>query len=200
MYEKEFVSSLSPKQLHYLKNARIGVVGGGVIVELLQRWHFKEIRVLDMVVQLNHIYMDPFFKKEDLGKFATYKPLTDNICIKVSGIPETVDELKHELRSIDIVIGFCNQKHTAIASRELGVPFITSGLITTFLPDGMTFEEANLPDPIMLNPSLTSMMRSIQSFEAVKLLTGIGNPVFAPNAIKIDLLNYQLKRVRLDLL
>ena len=200
MYEKELVTSLTSKQLHYLKNARIGVVGGGIIVELLQRWHFKEIRVLDATVQLNHLYMDPFFKKKDVGKFATYEPLTDKICIKTSEIPGTVDEFKYELRSIDVVIGFCNQKTAAIAARELGVPFITSGLITTFPPDSMRFEDANIPDPIMLNPSHTSMTRAIQSFEAVKLLTGIGRPLFAPDAIKIDLLNYELKRVRLDLL
>ncbi|OFV68638.1 hypothetical protein DRN98_01135 [Methanosarcinales archaeon] len=198
MYEKEFVSSLTPKQLHYLKNARVGVIGGGVIVELLQRWYFKEIRVLDVVVELNHIYMDTFFKKEDLGRFATYKPLTEKICIKVRKMPDTVDEFKHELRGVDLVIGFCNQRRAAIATRELGIPFITAGLITTFLPDGMRFEEVDIPDPIILNPSLTSMMRSIQSFEAVKLLTGIGHPLFAPDAIKIDLLNYELKRVRLD--
>ncbi|HDM36437.1 MAG TPA: hypothetical protein ENG09_04200 [Candidatus Syntrophoarchaeum butanivorans] len=196
MYEKEFISSLTPKQLHYLKNARVGVVGGGVIVELLQRWHFKEIRVLDVVVQLNHLYMDPFFKKEDVGRFATYEPLTEDICIKVSEMPESIDGFKYELRGVDLVIGFCDQKTVAVAARELGVPFISSGLITTFLPDGLRFEETSIPDPIILNPSLTSMMRSIQSFEAVKLLTGIGYPLFAPEAIKIDLLNYELKRVR----
>ena len=165
-------------------------------MELLQRWHFKEIRVLDVVVQLNHLYMDPFFKKEDVGRFATYEPLTEDICIKVSEMPESIDGFKYELRGVDLVIGFCDQKTVAVAARELGVPFISSGLITTFLPDGLRFEETNIPDPIILNPSLTSMMRSIQSFEAVKLLTGIGYPLFAPEAIKIDLLNYELKRVR----
>ncbi|MHC1587148.1 MAG: hypothetical protein ACXQTX_01470, partial [Candidatus Syntropharchaeia archaeon] len=47
------------------------------------------------------------------------------------------------------------------------------------------------------NVSLVNMIRSIQSFEAVKLFSGMGTLIFPPYALKVDILNMEIKRVRL---
>ncbi|MDY6958154.1 MAG: hypothetical protein SVK08_03250 [Halobacteriota archaeon] len=108
----------------------------------------------------------------------------------------SIDEVKSHFKGVDVVIGSVNQEIVAKAAEELGAFYITSDVVTTILPDGIRFDELLIPK-IELNPSLDAAIRSVQSFEAVKLLTGKADPVFAPDAIKLDLIDYSIKRVTL---
>jgi len=109
----------------------------------------------------------------------------------------SVDEVKSHFKGIDVVIGCLNQENVAKASEELGAFYITSDVVTTILPDGIRFDELSIPK-IELNASLEVAIRAVQSLEAVKLLTGIADPIFAPDAINVDLIDYSFKRVKLE--
>ena len=147
-------------KLEYLDKAKVGVVGGGILVGLLRDWGFGKVIVLQP---------DSY----------------------------SVDEVKSRFKGVDVVIGCLNQENVAKASEELGAFYITGDVVTTILPDGIRFDELSIPE-IELNASLDAVIRSVQSFEAVKLLTGIADPVFAPDAINVDLIDYSFKRVTLE--
>ena len=73
------------------------------------------------------------------------------------------------------------------AASELGVPFITYPVITTILPDGISFDEIEFPDsrtqPQTTSPPLDSIARALQLVEMLKLFSGVGEPLFAPRAL-----------------
>lgn len=108
----------------------------------------------------------------------------------------SVGEVKSQFKGVDVIIGSVNQEVVVKASEELGAFYITNDIVTTILPDGLRFDELSIPERES-NPSLDAAIRAVQSFEAVKLLTGIADPIFAPDAIEVDISNYLLKRVKL---
>jgi len=187
---------VSPDLRCYLKKAKVGVIGGDIIVELLQRWCFKEIRVLEEKTEVYQTNIDPFYKKSHVGMYPTYTPF-NNTRIVTHPLPTTVSEFKSKLKGVDVVIGCRPGKKAAIAAREIGIPYITGDLITTVLPDGIPIEELEIQPLKTPNVSLVNMIRSIQSFEAVKLFSGMGTLIFPPYALKVDILNMEIKRVRL---
>jgi len=101
-------------------------------------------------------------------------------------------ELKQLLKGTDVVIGgygYGEQREVARAASELGIPFITYPVITTILPDGITFDEIEFPDSRMqlqtqtTSPLLDSIARALQLVEMLKLFSGVGEPLFAPRAL-----------------
>ena len=96
-------------------------------------------------------------------------------------------ELKQLLKGTDVVIGgygYGEQREVARAASELGIPFITYPVITTILPDGITFDEIEFPDsrtqPQTTSHLLDSIARSLQLVEMLRLFSGVGELLFAP--------------------
>jgi hypothetical protein len=75
----------------------------------------------------------------------------------------------------------------AIAASELGMPFITYPVITTILPDGMSFKEVEFPVSTMsMGDTIPDILiRTLQVLELIKLFTGIGEPLFPPQALEL---------------
>ncbi len=97
-------------------------------------------------------------------------------------------ELKQLLKGTDVVIGgygYVEQREVARAASELGVPFITYPVITTILPDGISFDEIEFPDSQTQTTShlLDSIARSLQLVEMLRLFSGVGELLFAPKAL-----------------
>jgi len=99
-------------------------------------------------------------------------------------------ELKQLLKGTDVVIGgygYVEQREVARAASELGVPFITYPVITTILPDGISFDEIEFPvsqpQPQTTSHLLNSIARSLQLVEMLRLFSGVGELLFAPKAL-----------------
>jgi len=97
-------------------------------------------------------------------------------------------ELKQLLKGTDVVIGgygYGEQREVARAASELGIPFITYPVITTILPDGISFDEIEFPDSRMqtTSPLLDLIARALQLVEMLRLFSGVGEPLFAPRAL-----------------
>ena len=97
-------------------------------------------------------------------------------------------ELKQLLKGTDVVIGgygYGEQREVARAASELGIPFITYPVITTILPDGISFDEIEFPDPQTqtTSPLLDLIARALQLVEMLRLFSGVGEPLFAPRAL-----------------
>jgi len=135
--------------LEYLKSVKVTVMGGGIIISLLNSYNFQEIRVIERN-----------FKKAYLTR---------------------------RLKGVDVVMGgyrYGEQKEVAIAASELGMPFITYPLITTILPDGISFEDIKFPfgTNSVEGTIPDTLIRTLQVIELIKVFTGIGEPFFPPKA------------------
>lgn len=106
---------------------------------------------------------------------------------------KTINDSKRLLAGTDLVIG--SDVKIAQAAREMGVPLVTSSsnIVTTVLPEGVLFEDLALPsdEPDVL---VGVVIRAIQASETVKLVTGKGDPVFAPARVEVDLERYELRK------
>jgi len=126
--------------------------------------------------------------------------------IRVIENPVEKERLKKRLGGMDVVIGGYGheeQKDAARAASELGMPFITYPVITTILPDGISFEEIEFPsfNGSTFDTISNTLIRTFQVIELIKLVTGIGEPYFPPNALELDfdplMLNFKVKKIRL---
>ncbi|RZN34330.1 MAG: hypothetical protein EFT35_09530 [Methanophagales archaeon ANME-1-THS] len=100
------------------------------------------------------------------------------------------EDITRRLKGVDVVLGGYGpgeQKEVAIAASELGVPFITYPLITTILPDGISFEEVGFPGSATSRGDTIAeiLIRTVQVIELIKLFTGIGELVFPPEALEL---------------
>lgn len=171
----------------YLGKSRIGVMCGGLVVKLLLGYGFGEIIILR-------------------GERCPFKDVDETWSderVRTSSLPGFISEIKSVLRGVDLIIGCCEQRRMAKAAEELGIPYITSGIVSTVLPDGIPFDRLNLvriedPDH-MSNPSSKLMVQALQAYEAVKLLTGEGVPVFVPEGSEIDIQTGVVEKVSLEL-
>lgn len=197
------IEGIPPEKLEYLSKVKICIVGsGGILVELLKRWNFKEIRVMEGEVAPEDVRLDPFYDEEMIGAVPKYAS-SEKTCVSTLLPPPSVDEFKLGLRCIDIVIGGYDEETlrlAATASRDMGIPLITWGYVTTLLPDGIPLEEIEFPEIKLESVSATFnvLVRALQCYEAVKLFTGVGEPVFPPEAVEVDALNLRLRKVRLS--
>jgi hypothetical protein len=126
--------------------------------------------------------------------------------IRVIENPVEKERLKKRLKGMDVVIGGYGheeQKDAARAASDLGMPFITYPVITTILPDGISFEEIEFPSftDSTFDTISNTLIRTFQVIELIKLVTGIGEPYFPPNAVELDFdpltLDFKVKRIRL---
>ncbi|MHC1636415.1 MAG: hypothetical protein ACXQTS_07380 [Candidatus Methanospirareceae archaeon] len=199
----EELEGIGVEEREYLKKVKIRVLGGGIIVELLKRFGFKEIKVMESEIEDRLIYLDPFYNKEHINTLPKYSSI-GNTCISSFPMPDSVESFKRILRGGDVLIGSYSseeeQRKAAFAASELGMPFITYPIVTTILPDGIGFEELDFP-PYRLNPLSNIIIRSLQISELIKLFTGINKPFFPPNALEVEFdiakPNFKVKKIRL---
>lgn len=197
------IESIPLEKLEYLSKVKVCVVGkGGVIVELLKRWNFKEVRVIEGEVKPEDVRLDPFYDEELIGAVPKYAS-SEKTCVSTLLPPTSIDEFKLSLRCMDVIIGSYDErtlKLAAAAARDLGIPLVTWGFVTTILPDGIPLEEIEFPEIELDNVSATFnvLVRALQCYEAVKLFTGVGDLVFPPEAIEVDALDLRLRKVRLN--
>ena len=123
-------------------------------------------------------------------------PMSSDSCIISYPYPKDYRELKRQLKGIDVIVA---HKHIATAAKiaeELGTPFIPD-IITTFLPDGVSFFEVEYPR-IEHDPISYALTCSIQAGEIIRIFTGYHLPAIAPTAYIVDtrIQNY-LKKIEL---
>lgn len=198
----ETTTVIEDEERKYLREVTVGVIGGGIIVELLKRFNLKEVRIIESSVEKKQIYLDVFYNKEHIGTLPEYSSL-GNTHVACFSMSESVEEFKRILKGGDVLIGAANneeQKKAAVAASELGMPFITYPIISTILPDGIKFEEIEFPSQ-EVNFLSNLLIRSFQVIELLKLFTGGIKPFFAPNALKVEFdmvkLDFKTKKVRL---
>ncbi len=105
-------------------------------------------------------------------------------------------DFKRAFIRTDAVLGgsdFQMQKISAEAASELGIPFVSWGVVTVILPDGFSFDEIEFETFLKelnalirfdtLRGVLNGVVRSLQSLEIFKLFAGLGEPAFAPQAL-----------------
>jgi len=181
----------------YLGKFSIGVVGSRMMMELLWRIGVGCIK-----------YIGDFITPVDVQLDVSLKPLEANDYDVVHSIGETTilsylytndyKEMKKQLKGVDAIVAHKHIDLSAKIAEELGVPFIPN-IITTFLPDDISFFEVEMPK-VELNPLSYSLTCSIQACEILKLLTGYDMPILAPDAYVIDLRHKgYLKKIKLRL-
>jgi molybdopterin/thiamine biosynthesis adenylyltransferase len=86
------------------------------------------------------------------------------------------------------------------------MPLITWGVITTILPDGISFEEIEFSPSLLkikMGAALNTVIRCFQVIEMIKLFTGVGEPFFPPNALAPEFdrfkLNLKMNKIKLKL-
>lgn len=112
--------------------------------------------------------------------------------------------VRSTLKGADVVLGGCGvsaQIEVASAASELGMPFITYPVITTLVPDGITFDELEFPPAAQKDIISETLIRTLQVIELMKLVTGLGEPFFPPRAVELLFdplrLEFRVKKIRL---
>ncbi len=150
----------------------------GVMVELLRSYRLKEVRAISAT------------------------PLSNGVS-SVAGLVA----LKRLLSGSDVVIGgygYEEQREVARAASELGMPFITYPVVTTILPDGIPFDELVFPaGSYPPSPVLGLIARSFQMIALLRLVSGVAEPLLAPQALTLyldpDSLDLRVEIVELEL-
>jgi hypothetical protein len=105
------------------------------------------------------------------------------------------ENLKSKLCGCDVIIGAGEEGDAAKAAEKLGVPFIPASAVTIILPDGIRYSE-------MVFPRLPKNFKNetiacAQACEAVKVISGIATPIFAPLAFVAERDGLKLRKVKL---
>ncbi len=179
-----FWQFIDQRDVEYLGKFSIGVVGSRMIMELLWRMGVGCIRYIGEFVTPNDVRMDVTLRKLESNDYDVVHPVDET---NIVSYPFTEDygEMRRQLRGVDLIIAHRHLKASAKVADDLGVPFMPN-IITTFLPDGVSFFEVELPK-IELDPLSYSLTCSIQACEVLRLLTGYETPVIAPKALIVDL-------------
>ncbi len=179
-----FWQFIDQSNVEYLGKFSIGVVGSRMMVELLWRMGVGCIRYIGEFITPNDVKMDVTLRKLESNDYDVVHPMDET---NIVSYPFTEDygEMRRQLRGVDLIIAHRHLKASAKVADDLGVPFMPN-IITTFLPDGVSFFEVELPR-IEFDPLSYSLTCSIQACEVLRLLTGYEMPKIAPKAIIVDL-------------
>ena len=188
-------SLVDGSKIEYLSRFSIGVVGSRMIVELLWRMGVGCIRYIGDFITPVDVRLDVSIKPLEANDYDVVHPIGET---NIVSYPYTSNyrEMKKQLRGVDTVIAHKHIEVSARIARELGVPFMPN-LITTFLPDGLSFFEVEVPK-IEYDPLSYALTCSVQACEVLRLLTGYEMPTIAPDAYIVDLrCKSYLKRIEL---
>jgi len=173
----------SEEKIDYLQKYSVAVVGSRMLMELLWRSGVGCIRYIGDFVAPNDVRIDASIRPLEANDYDVVHPMSSDTCI-VSYHYSGYEELRRQLRGIDVVVA---HKHVEIAAKvaeEVGAPFIPD-IITTFLPDGVSFFDVKYPQ-IKHNPVSYAITCSIQAGELLRLFTGHEAPIIAPKAYIVD--------------
>lgn len=184
------------EKIEYLRKFSVAVIGSRMLAEILWRCGVGCIRYIGDVITPMDVRIDPTYDYLDANDYDVMHPNPDS-CVISYPYPHDYKELKRQLRGIDVVVAHKYEDVAAKIAEELGVPFIPK-IITTFLPDGVSFFEVKMPQ-IEENPISYSITCSIQAGEIMRIFTGYELPVIAPEAYVVDLKSKSyLKKVELE--
>ncbi|AEA47298.1 hypothetical protein [Archaeoglobus veneficus] len=173
----------SEEKIDYLQKFSVAVVGSRMLMELLWRSGVGCIRYIGDFVTPNDVRIDASIKPLEANDYDVVHPMSSDTCI-ISYLYSGYEGLRRQLRGIDVVVA---HKHIEIAAKvaeEIGAPFIPD-IITTFLPDGISFFDVEYPS-VRRDPISYALTCSIQAGEVLRLFTGHEMPVIAPKAYIVD--------------
>ncbi len=179
------------EDIEYIKKFKVGVVGSRMIAELLYRMGIEHIHYIGDFITPNDFLLDVSIRPLEAN---SYDVPDARFCSYM--FTEDYKELKRQLRGADVIIAHKHMDLFSRIARDLGVPFMPN-FITTFLPDGISFMEVEIPK-IDYDPVSYSINCSIQACEVLRLLTGYEKPIIAPEACVVDLrMKNYLRMIRL---
>ena len=184
------------EKIDYLKKFSVAVVGSRMLLELLWRSGVGCIRYISDFITPVDVRLDCTLKPLEANNYDVVHPMSSDSCVISYFYPEDENELRKLLRGIDVVVAHkCIEEVAEIAER-IGAPFIPD-IITTFLPDGISFFEIEYPN-IKRDPISYAITCSIQAGEIMRIFTGYHLPTIAPEAYIVDVRseNY-LKKITL---
>jgi len=183
-------------KIEYLKKFSVAIIGSRMLMELLWRGGVGCIRYIGDYVTPNDARLDATIHPLEANDYDVFHPMSSDSCVISYPYPWDYRELKRQLKGIDVVVAHRHMEVAARVAEELGVPFIPD-IITTFLPDGISFFDVEYPR-IKLDPISYALTCSIQAGEIMRIFTGYHLPAIAPTAYVVDtrIENY-LKRIQL---
>ncbi len=171
------------EDLEYLRKFSVGVVGSRFVLNLLCRIGVGCVRYVGDFITPNDVAVDVSLRPHDGNDYDVPSPLLD-VDVYSYIYPDDYSEFKRQLRGVDVIIAHRHVEESARVAEEIGAPFIPN-IVTTFLPDGVSYFEVEMPNQ-RIDPISYSLLCSIQVFEILKILTGFEDPVIAPKALLID--------------
>jgi hypothetical protein len=186
------------EKIDYLRKFSVAVIGSRMLLELLWRSGVGCIRYIGDFVTPVDSRIDCTIKPLEGSNYDVVHPMSTDSCIISYFYPDDVRELRRLLRGIDVVVAHKYIDIAAEVSEKIGAPFIPD-IITTFLPDGVSFDEVEYPH-IKKDPISYAITCSIQAGEILRIFTGYHLPTIAPEAYIVDTRaeNY-LKKIELRL-
>ncbi len=183
-------------RIEYLKKFSIAVIGSRMLMELLWRVGVGCIRYIGDVVTPVDVRIDCTIKPLEANDYDVVHPMSSDSTIISYLAPDSKKDFKRLLRGCDVVIAHKYISIAAEIAEEIGAPFIPD-IITTFLPDGISFFEVEYPST-SYDPISYAITCSVQAGEVLRILTGYELPILAPEAYIVDVKSKEyLKRIEL---
>ncbi|AGK60681.1 hypothetical protein Asulf_00663 [Archaeoglobus sulfaticallidus PM70-1] len=172
------------KKIDYLEKFSVAIIGSRMLMEILWRSGVGCIRYIGDFVTPVDARLDSTIKPLEANDYDVVHPMSFDSCVISYPYPEEYSELKKQLKGIDVIIAHKHIRRSARIAEELGVPFIPE-IITTFLPDGISFFDVRYDSPSH-NPISYAITCSIQAGEVMRIFTGYELPTIAPEAYVVD--------------
>ncbi len=184
------------EKIEYLQKFSVAVVGSRMLLELLWRSGVGCIRYISDFVTPVDVRLDCTLSPLEANCYDVVHPRSSDSCVISYFYPDDMAELRKLLRGIDVVVAHKYMEEVAEVAERIGAPFIPD-IITTFLPDGVSFSEVEYPQT-KRDPVSYAITCSIQAGEIIKIFTGFHLPTIAPDAYVVDVRseNY-LKKIKL---
>jgi len=172
------------EKIDYLKKFSVAVVGSRMLMELLWRSGVGCIRYIGDIVTPVDSRIDCTIDPLDTNCYDVVHSMSNDSCIISYLYPEDKKEFKRVLKGIDVVVAHKYIEQAAEIAEEIGTPFVPD-IITTFLPDGISFFEVEYPH-VSHDPISYAITCSIQAGEVLRIFTGYHLPTIAPEAYIVD--------------
>jgi hypothetical protein len=172
------------RKIDYLEKFSVGIIGSRMIMEILWRSGVGCLRYIGDFVTPMDARIDSTIKPLEANDYDVVHPMSSDSCVISYPYPEDYQELKRQLKGIDVIVAHKHIRNCARIAEELGVPFIPD-IITTFLPDGVSFFDVKYLRP-EYDPISYALTCSIQAGEIMRIFTGYRLPVIAPEAYVVD--------------
>jgi hypothetical protein len=171
-------------KIDYLRKFSVAVIGSRMLMELLWRSGVGCIRYISDIVTPVDVRIDCTIKPLEANDYDVVHPMSSDSCVISYLYPGDRKEFKRLLKGIDVVVAHKHVELAAEIAEEIGVPFVPD-IITTFLPDGISFSEVEYPH-ISHDPISYALTCSIQAGEVLRIFTGYHLPTIAPEAYIVD--------------